>query len=148
MRPRELDDETWLRDRYGRTGDAQIASELGCSRETVALARRRLGIAPRPRGRPRGSAPDVEIQLLRPAAELVAERIARELSDSRAGAGPAVVALRIKAVQRALAAGDQLGLEDAVTSTAAALGVWLDQLQRRHSAAEAAERDAALVTIS
>lgn len=128
--PPELDDPEWLRKRYELVGDRAIADELCVHRDTVRAARRRYQISPRPRGRQSGTSREAQRAQERSAAETIAERIQREVSSTKAGAGPGVVAARIRAIQQAQAAGDALALEDAIAGAASALGVWLEQLLR------------------
>jgi hypothetical protein len=118
----------WLTAMYEQHGERVIAQEMGRSRGYVRRRLRLHGIAKAPRG----SRPDgfTAAPVLATASALIAERIYEETSSGRPF-GPAIVAARIRGVQDARTAGDELALEDAIISAASALGMWLDHLTGR-----------------
>jgi hypothetical protein len=123
-RPAELGDPDW---QGWRGTDTAIAVELGVSRKVVRLARHRVGVQPRPPGRPRA---DGTIRSGPPRASMViADRIERESQRDGPPATYDLLLTRFVAVDRMRKAGATRAERDALIALAAAAGLLADRTQ-------------------
>lgn len=114
-----------------------IAIQLGVARETVRRARERLGIEAAPPGRRRGvpmsTVTSGRPPVSHPTAMVIVSRFARE-QQRRVPATESLLAERIRALQEAKTAGDELAYDDALLAINSLTALMWDHRQKVRAA--------------